>query len=213
MAHDVGMRISRWFLPETPDVLGMLHTQAGLTIDAMDALSRWAAGEHGADDDVRRLEHEADDAKRELRKALRVAFTVPVDAEDLYALSERLDALVNAAKDAVREAEVMGIVPDVAMAEMADELGVGIRRLVMAIDGLVDRDDSLTEGATADADAGVKQSRRLERSYRKAMSALLDLEDLREVAARREMYRRFSALGDLLAQIGDRVWYAAVKES
>ena len=72
---------------------------------------------------------------------------------------------------------------------------------------------AIIDQATAEADAGVKQARRLEHTYRKAMSALLDVEDLREVAARRELYRRFTRLGDLLGQIGDRVWYAAVKES
>ena len=43
----------------------------------------------------------------ELRRALTVAFMTPIDAEDLYVMSERLDAELNGAKDAVREAEVM----------------------------------------------------------------------------------------------------------
>ena len=70
-----------------------------------------------------------------------------------------------------------------------------------------------SQQATDEADAGVKQARRLEHTYRAAMSATLDLEDIRELAARRELYRRFTHLGDLLAQIGDRVWYAVMKES
>ena len=65
----------------------------------------------------------------------------------------------------------------------------------------------------AEADAGIKQGRRLEHTYRRAMSALLEVEDLREVTAKRELYRRFDHLGELLSQIGDRIWYAAVKES
>ena len=202
----------RWLLPETPDVLGMLRAQADLTIDGMDALSTWAAGDPAAGDEVRRLEHVADTAKRELRTALRSAFTVPVDAEDLYTLSERIDTLLNGAKDAVREAEVMQTDPDPAMAEMAGELAEGMRRLRAALEGLGSHDDAAVDRATAEADRGVKQARRLEHTYRRAMSALLDVDDLREVSARRELYRRFTNLGDLLAQIGDRVWYATVKE-
>lgn len=205
--------MSRWFLPETPDVLGLLRAQVGLTIDAMESLSRWSAGDVGAARDVRRIEHEADDAKRALRIALREAFVVPIDAEDLYTLSERLDELVNGAKDAVREAEVMKTAPDGAMADMAGHLVEGTRHLAASIQYLADRGEKATDRATVEADAGVKQARRLEHSYRRAMSALLDVEDVREVGARREMYRRFTALGNLLAQIGDRVWYAAVKES
>ena len=40
-----------------------------------------------------------------------MAFTTPVDAEDLYVMSERLDAVLNGAKDTVRESEVMAIPP------------------------------------------------------------------------------------------------------
>jgi uncharacterized protein Yka (UPF0111/DUF47 family) len=87
----------RWFLPEVPDVLGMLGHQAELTVAGVGALERWSSGDPAAADDVRRLEHEGDDAKRALRIALREAFTTPIDAEDLYALSERLDALLNGA--------------------------------------------------------------------------------------------------------------------
>jgi uncharacterized protein Yka (UPF0111/DUF47 family) len=205
--------VARWFLPETPDVLGMLRAQAALTVEAMEALHRWADGEAAAGDDVRRIEHEADGAKRQLRISLREAFTVPVDAEDLYTLSERLDALVNGAKDTVREAEVMEASPDPRMAEMAAELAVGARHLAAALDLIGTHDDATTDRATAEADLGVKQARKLEHTYRKAMSGLLDLDDIREIAARRELCRRFAHLGDLLAQIGDRIWYAAVKEA
>ena len=86
-----------WFLPETPDVLGMLRAQADATVEGLQALVAWAAsgGDDAAADDVREAEHTADDRKRELRKALTEAFTTPLDAEDLYTMSERLDAVMN----------------------------------------------------------------------------------------------------------------------
>ena len=102
------MKLSRLFLPDTPDVLGMLVQQAEVTVEGMDALVRWADGDPDASDAVRDAEHRADEFKRVLRLALRTSFLTPLDAEDLYALSERLDAALNQAKDAVREAEVDG---------------------------------------------------------------------------------------------------------
>jgi len=108
--------MARWFLPETPDVLGMLRGQADLTVAALDALVRWAGGDADAGAEVHRIENEADEAKQALRIKLREAFTVPIDAEDLYTLSERLESLINGAKDVVREAEVMAAAPDDAMA-------------------------------------------------------------------------------------------------
>jgi uncharacterized protein Yka (UPF0111/DUF47 family) len=205
--------MSRWFLPSTPDVLGMLMAQARITIEGVDALERWASGDMAACDDVRRCEHEADDAKRALRVALRDSFTTPIDAEDLYTLSERLDALLNGAKDLVREAEVMGAEPDQAMATMASEIRIGVRHLAEAMEVLGSHGHGSSQHATDQADVAIKQARKLEKTYRAAMSAALDLDDLRQLAARRELYRRFTHLGDLLAQIGDRVWYAVIKES
>ncbi|MGZ4786345.1 MAG: DUF47 domain-containing protein [Acidimicrobiales bacterium] len=205
--------MSRWFLPATPDVLGMLKAQTRITIDAVDALEHWASGDEAAGEEVRRLEHQADDAKRSLRVALRDSFTTPIEGEDLYALSERLDALLNGAKDLVREAEVMKTAPDEAMATMASELALGVGHLAQAMEALGSHGSNSSQHATDEADAGIKQARKLEHTYRAAMSALLEVDDVRELTARRELYRRFTHLGDLLAQIGDRVWYAVIKES
>jgi len=205
------MAVKHWFLPDTPDVVGMLRAQVAVTAEGLDALVRWAetGGEDAAADAVRDAEHRADDCKRELRRALRAAFTTPLDAEDLYWLSERLDVVMNGAKDAVREAEVMAAVPDPPVVEMARLLRDGVGHLAEAVDHLAgDGDD-----ATVAADAAVKSQRGVERVYRRAMSELLDLDDLRDVMARREVYRRLSRVGDTVVEVAERVWYAVVKEA
>jgi len=43
--------------------------------------------------------------------------------------------------------------------------------------------------------------------------ALMEVDDLREVMSRREMYRRLSRIGDLVHIVAERVWYAVVKEA
>ena len=202
-----------WFLPERPDVLGMLRHQAAVTCEGMVALVAWAKGEPDAAQQVRNLEHQADHAKRDLRLALTNAFITPIDAEDLYVMSERLDAVLNGAKDTVRESEVMGIPPDGAVAAMAALLADGAGHLATAFERLdPDRHDRSGATATEAADAAVKSQRRLERVYREAASALLAIDDLREVVGRRELYRRFSRISEILIEVADRVWYATVKE-
>ena len=133
------MRLKRWFLPETPDVLAMLCAQADLTVQGMDALKAWANGDPAAADQVRRLEREADDRKRELRAALTVAFTTPLDPEDIFELSRGLDEVLDSAKNAVREAEVMRAAPDAAIADMTTELAEGTRRIEDAFAALARR--------------------------------------------------------------------------
>ena len=58
-----------------------------------------------------------------------------------------------------------------------------------------------------------RRERKVERVYRKAMADLLELDDLREVTARRELYRRFSRIAGVLSGLAERVWYAVIKES
>jgi hypothetical protein len=202
-----------WFLPERPDVLGILCRQAAVTCEGMAALVDWANAIPDAAQRVRDLEHQADDVKRELRLALTNAFITPIDAEDLYVMSERLDAVLNGAKDTVRESEVMGIPPDGAVAAMATLLAEGTGYLATAFERLdPDKRGKLSASATEAADAAVKSQRRLERAYREAASALLKVDDLREVMGRRELYRRFSRVSETLVEAADRVWYATVKE-
>jgi uncharacterized protein Yka (UPF0111/DUF47 family) len=207
------MKPSRWFLPENPDVLDMLHRQAAITCEGMAALVGWANAEPDGAERVRDLEHRADGIKRELRLALTNAFITPIDAEDLYVMSERLDAVLNGAKDAVREAEVMAMKPDEAVAAMAALLADGASHLATAFERLGSgQRGKIAISATEAADAAVKSQRRLERVYREAASALLAVDDLREVMGRRELYRRFSRVSETLVEAADRVWYATVKE-
>ena len=67
----------RWFLPETPDVLGMLRRQMAVAIDGVDAFARWAGGDAAAAQAVRDAEYQGDVAKRDLLSALREAFVTP----------------------------------------------------------------------------------------------------------------------------------------
>lgn len=204
------MKHRRWFLPHSPDVVGMLRRQTEITVEGMDALVAWSVGEPGAGDEVRMCEHRADDHKRELRLALTDAFSTPLDPEDIFELSRGLDEVMNSAKNAVREAEVMQIEPDPAIADMARALAEGTRHLIEAF-ATIEKDSD--DGETNAADRAVKSQRRLEHVYRDAMSALIKLDDVREIAARREIYRRLARTSDNLIGVAERVWYSALKES
>jgi hypothetical protein len=92
---------------------------------------------------------------------------------------------------------------------MAAELAEGTRHLVEAFAALGhDRDRRATDAAN---EAARSQSR-LEKIYREAMSALVTAEDLREVAEKRELYRRVARMGDDLREVAERVWYSVLKE-
>jgi len=199
---------SHWFLPETPDVLATLASQADTTITGITAFAAWAAGDAAQESAVRAAEHEADRTRRRLQAQLRQAFSTPVDQEDLYSLSELLDAVLNAVKNIVREADALDLTPDPPLAAMADALLSGVGHLRAAFDHLSGDGDV----ATTEADIALAAQRRMEKVYRQAMHDLLAAPDLREVVARRELYRRALEAGERMAAVAERVWYAVVKE-
>jgi uncharacterized protein len=202
------VKLGRWFLPDTPDVLGMLYEQVDVTVEGMAALHAWADGDGGAEDRLRDAEHRADEKKRDLWRALRNAYTTPIDAEDLFALSSELDESLNLAKDVVREAESFGVDPDDAVREMAENLDACVKHLAEAFRRL----DDDQGGATTAADEAMKSSRHVERIYRRVMPEVAASDDLRAVMLRGDLYRRLLTVADGLVRVAERVWYAVVKE-
>ena len=205
------MSRQRWFLPDEPDLLGLLRHQIDLTMRGMDAFAAWAAA--GGDDEasaaVHAFEHEADDAKRELRRALRAAFVTPLDPEDIFALSRGTDWILNHAKDAIGESEVMRCPPDEATAAMAALLAEAVRHIDDAVARIAERSGDAAEPA----DKAVKAERNLEKAYRAAMGALAEVDDLRVVMGRQELYRRCSRMGESVVDVGERLIYAVLKEN
>jgi uncharacterized protein Yka (UPF0111/DUF47 family) len=198
-----------WFLPETPDVLATLRRQAAITVAGMSALAAWAHGDPEQAAGLRRAEHQADGVRRELSRQLRSAFSTPIDQEDIYTLSERLDAVLTAAKNLAGEAEALDLLPDRALTDMADIAAHGARELALAL-GAIGKD---ADKATAHADAAITAERAMEKRYRAAMRDSLEWTDLRMSGNRHELYRRMLDMGEREVRVADRVWYAVVKET
>jgi DNA-binding transcriptional ArsR family regulator len=95
------------------------------------------------------------------------------------------------------------------MIDMAAELASGTRHLAEAFAALVDHG----EAATTAADRAIKSHRNVEHIYRRAMSALIGVDDLGAVTIRRELYRRLVRTSNDIAAVADRVWYAVLKQT
>jgi uncharacterized protein Yka (UPF0111/DUF47 family) len=198
-----------WFLPQNPDVMQTLAAQADITVSGAVAFAAWAGGDFTQEGQVRACRYQADEVRRQLGLQLRQAFSTPIDQEDLFTLSERLDSVLNGLKNVVREADSYPLTPDTAIAAMASEIATGVQHLGAAIDHLVRDGDA----ATREADAAVSAERRMEKIYRDAMRRLLAADDLRELIIQGEFYRRTLEVGERLTRVADRVWYAVLKEA
>jgi uncharacterized protein Yka (UPF0111/DUF47 family) len=203
------MMRKRWFLPETPNVLGMLRRQMAISIEGADAFTHWANGDAAASQAVLDAERQGDIAKRDLLSALREAFVTPIEPEDLFALSRGIDRILDYVADLVKESEAMASVPDQEIAMMAGHLGDALRHLDDALSKLGADGDHATESA----DAAIAAQRELEIGYYAGMAGLLRVEDRTDRITRRELYRRSSRIGEAVVDVAERVVYAVVKQS
>jgi uncharacterized protein Yka (UPF0111/DUF47 family) len=206
-----GARVSarRWFLPETPDVLGRLREQLAITIEGVDAFASWANGNAAALALLDDAEHRSTAAARALLEELRTAFVTPLEPEDLFTLSRGIGRILDFARDAVDEAEVMASLPDEGVVDMATHIGVAVRHLDAAIAGLGGRGAD----ATIEADAAIAAVARLDAAYVQGMAALLDVEERSSRIGGRETYRRCKRIGEVINDVAERVIYALVKQS
>jgi uncharacterized protein Yka (UPF0111/DUF47 family) len=190
-------------------MIGMLGRQLAITREGVDALVEWSRGDASKAAEIRSLEHRADEHKRELETALTTAFTTPLEPEDLYTLSRGIDWILNHSKDLVQESEVMACPPDEPLARMCEELAEAVQHLAEAVELLGDQEHA---AATERANEAVRAERRIEKVYRDAMASLVEVDDLREVTGRRELYRRMARIGETVVDVAERIWYTVVKE-
>jgi uncharacterized protein Yka (UPF0111/DUF47 family) len=201
------MNRHHWFLPDEPDVLGLLDAQIAQALGGLDALIAWAGGNPTAAARVREAEHEGDVAKEAVMRAASEAFVTPIEPEDLFALAQGIDWLLSRGRDLVNEATAMGVAPDERMEAMVTLLRDSLREIGEALASLPGDPDR----ATTAANAAIKIERSLEQSYYDGMAALLDNTDQRDRIARRELYRNIARIGDAEVLVAERVIYSVMK--
>jgi len=198
----------RWFLPHRPDILGLLHRQAEVTATGMAAFARWSAGGDPADaQGVRDAEHEGDDLRLEVLEALSTALTTPIEQEDAYALSERVDEVLDRAKDVVRVAQALQWQPDEHTAAMGARAEEATRHLCNAVSCLHDKGEHPGEHA----ERAIKAARAVEHGLLAAFAALPRDGDSWERTAALEVYRGYSDVEHALLRVADRTWYAVLR--
>jgi uncharacterized protein len=202
-------RKRRWFLPDSPDLLGQLHSQAEIVRAGLESFAAWAAGDEAAGDALAATRQRADEAKRALLDELREAFLTPIEPEDLFTLSRGLDWILVYSRDLVSEARALGSPPDARLAEMAGLLRDAVEHICMAIAEL-GKDPNQ---APAEADEAIQHVRRGEHAYYTGMGELLRIDTRNERIANRELYRRCARIGEEVVDVAERIVYSVVKES
>jgi uncharacterized protein Yka (UPF0111/DUF47 family) len=195
-------------LPAAPDVLELLIAQGEHTAAGLDAFDAWShGGGHEAAAALHAARNASYQARRDLLEALRAALSAPVDQEDLYVLSERIDRVLNEARNALREGEVLHWKPDAHAGLMSAQLANGTRALVAGFALL--REDP--DAAGRQSDTASDAVHHVERDYRDAMAQLLDVDDIRAVLAAQDLYRRYIRVAEAIVAVADRLWYVVLR--
>lgn len=199
---------SRLVGPEN-DFYSMLTEQAKITLAGVEALETWInEGAIERCQTVRDLEHKADNHKLRLEAMLVESLITPIDREDIYDLSHRLDEVINSAKRTVREMEALEVHAEgTALSKMAGTLVEGARCLLVSFTHL---DSDLSEAANQAALAR-KADNKLEKIYRKTMPELFLLDDIKTIMKTAEVYRTMTTAGQNIDVVGEKLSHVIVK--
>jgi predicted phosphate transport protein (TIGR00153 family) len=174
----------------------LIHDQAALTLEGMEALKEYMAEDTTAAKRLIAIEKEADEARRILICELNKTFITPFDREDIFSLSRTIDDVLDYAYSTVTEMEVLKVRPTAFMLQIASLLRDAANELLMAVDRL----EQHPEVATEHAQRAKSLENRVEDVYREALADLFsgaeDIKHIMKMLKSREVYRHLSNAAD-----------------
>lgn len=186
-------RLYQRVFPTVADFFGMLAEQSANASETTRLLVEFMeTGDASVSQKVHDDEHEADRIKAANLSVLSDAFSTPVDREDLFRAITTLDDIVNYCKSTVVEMDMLGLQPDKHSLEIALHIREGAEALAKGFGRLA----SDPAGAGVDANAARKAERAVEKTYRRAITALFQGDDYLNMFKRREIYRHLSNAAD-----------------
>ncbi len=175
----------------------LIHDQASLTFDGMDALVSYMDGQSPeAAKRLTRAEKDADEARRILIFELNRTYITPIDREDIFHISRTIDDVLDYAYSTMTEMEILRVKPTPFMVRMATLLREAAFELLNAVDRL----EKYPGVATEHAQRAKALENRVEDVYREALADLFSgAEDIKHVIKMlkyREVYRHMSNAAD-----------------
>jgi hypothetical protein len=188
----------RAFFKKRPNVfLKLIHDQAAITLEGMEALKTYLATQDAAASKLLETkEKEADEVRRILIDELNKTFITPFDREDIFSLSRTIDDVLDYAYSTESEMEILKVKPTPYMQRMASLLRDAAYELSMAVNNLEEH-----PGVSNDhAQRAKALENRVEGVYREALADLFSgAEDIKHVVKMlklREVYRHLSNAAD-----------------
>lgn len=200
--------LSRFYKPPV-DFYDLLVQHAAKTLEGMQELATWfETGEESHRQRVLEIERQADAIKLDLQLKLGATFITPIDREDIFDLSIKLDEVMNGAKAIVREMEAMDVYPQTgALQQFSIILLEGTRCLHNAFASL----KSDLKEAGNQAFLARKSENRFTKVYRNATHELFTYNDLKSILKSYEVYRYMLQTAERIDKLGEKLIHVIVK--
>ena len=171
----------------------MLSDQASKTLEGIEALGKFVENQNQKNANrVKEIEKEADELRRVLVEELHKTFVVPMDREDIYALSRAIDDIVDYANSTVDEMEIYEVASDAHLREMVDIL----RKAALEISDAVKILEAYPNIAMEHAVKAKFYENTMEKAYHSALADLFKKTDTVYMLKMREIYRHLSNAAD-----------------
>ncbi len=207
------MSETRWWrrlISSEPDFFALLSKHASVVDEGVKALHRYLSQRDERDAiRVRQLEKDADDLRRELRGEIFDAFSTPIDREDLFYLSRRLDEVINYAKHTLRDVQILDTPTTSLTREMSAALVEGSGHLLEAIRHLPAADATCHHHARAAKNC----ENDVTKLYPRALKALFEGEDVKEILKQWELLRNLDMTADRIDEVADVIMHIVIKEA
>ena len=158
---------------------------------------------------MREVEHQGDDARRDLIEILMSALNTPIDREDLFRLSRSIDDVLDNLRDFMREVKLFLPFDTSICAPLIPPLREGLLALKGALSGL-DSKDSLVADNTLIARKAVNSVRQ---SYQLALASVFSTQLSNETLKQKEVLRRLDVAGLRLSEAADALADGWLKRS
>jgi uncharacterized protein len=177
--------------------INLIHNQAQLTLEGLDALKTYLSSQDEAASTLLGVkEKEADEARRILIDELNRTFVTPFDREDIFSLSRTIDDVLDYAYSTVSEMQILKVAPTSYMQSIASLLRDAAYELFMAVNCLEEH----PAVANDHAQRAKALENRVEAVYREALADLFkgaeDIKHVIKMMKLREVYRHLSNAAD-----------------
>ena len=186
----------------------LLTRQAEVLAKGMRLLNEYCmTGNESIADAVIKAEDEGDMVRRILIDEINKSFITPIDREDLFKLSAKLDEILDYAKTSVDEIRLFDVKPDKEMCEVTATLLEMSEHIILSISNIEKH-----EAIAADEAIYVKSlENKVGDICVKGLAELFNNADFRTIFKYREIYRHLNQTADIADEAMDCVLKVLVK--